>query len=500
MALVLANARVRAPDGVVDQIAIEDGRIVAVGGGVDAPQVDCGGMTIVPGFVDAHGHLLAYAASLVSVDCRGAPDIETIVRRVRERASTTPRGTWIRAYGYDENDLVEQRHPTRRDLDAAAPDHPVRLAHRGGHALVLNSPALATCGITTETESPPGGFLDREVPSGEPSGLLLEMGALVDGRMPALSDDDRARAVADAEARLIAAGVTAFHDAGATSGPREWDMLARLVREARFRPRLLAMTGWDAFASGEDIPSIAPEVAGRHVKITLSEIGEGVVPAPDDLARRVAAVHAAGVDVAIHAVTEGGVRAAVAAIGAALGSRPRAGHRHRIEHASICPPAVVRDVARLGITIVSQPLFLHENGDRYLRTVRDSDRASLYPFGAWERAGVAVGFGSDCPVAPPDPVMGVAAAVRRRSATGAAVAGDAMSFTAALTASTAGAARAMGIDDTAGALRPGLAADLAILSGDPEDDAAVRVVATFIAGQLAYAEPSFAELLQAVRQ
>src|SRR4030065_568905 len=85
-----------------------------------------------------------------------------------------------RRAGDGETDLAEQRHPTRWDLDAAAPDHPVRLIHHSGHACVLNSPALRLCSIDITTEEPPGGHLDRDTSSGEPTGLLLEMNDLVD--------------------------------------------------------------------------------------------------------------------------------------------------------------------------------------------------------------------------------------------------------------------------------------------------------------------------------
>ena len=86
----------------------------------------------------------------------------------------------MRAVGYSEVDLAEGRHPTRWDLDAAAPDHPVRLIHRSGHACVLNSLALRLCGVDIATEEPPGGYLERDTSSGEPTGLLLEMNELVE--------------------------------------------------------------------------------------------------------------------------------------------------------------------------------------------------------------------------------------------------------------------------------------------------------------------------------
>ena len=109
--------------------------------------IDCGGATLLPGLNDAHIHLLALASSLRPLDCsRGAvasiPDIQSLIRA---RAQATPPGQWLRCRGYDEFYLKEHRHPTRADLDAAAPHHPVRLDHRSGHACVQSGRICSHC-------------------------------------------------------------------------------------------------------------------------------------------------------------------------------------------------------------------------------------------------------------------------------------------------------------------------------------------------------------------
>ena len=168
--VIFTNARVLTMDP-----ACPNGDAVVVGGGViryvgpsegvrdwmgrGAEVVDCRGMTLLPGLHDAHCHLLATASALTGVDCR-APGVGSIIRLqqvVREEAGRREAGTWIRGFGYDERDLLEKRHPTRWDLDAAAPDHPVRIDHRSGHATVLNSRGLEMAGIRAETEDPPEG-------------------------------------------------------------------------------------------------------------------------------------------------------------------------------------------------------------------------------------------------------------------------------------------------------------------------------------------------------
>ncbi|HXH23426.1 MAG TPA: amidohydrolase family protein, partial [Dehalococcoidia bacterium] len=142
--LFLRNCRVYGRAG-ADAILIRGGRIASLGQEPDlereayswrAEDIDLRGRPVLPGFIDAHIHLLAYAARLRSVDCSSATSIAAIQARVRERAARLPPGTWVRAAGYDERALREGRHPTRRELDQAAPGHPVRLDHRSGHATV----------------------------------------------------------------------------------------------------------------------------------------------------------------------------------------------------------------------------------------------------------------------------------------------------------------------------------------------------------------------------
>src|SRR3972149_8465472 len=114
-----------------EAVAVRDGHIVAAGSdaevgealGRDAERIDCEGAVLLPAFIDAHCHLLAYAASLRSVDCTKARSIADIQDAIRRRASATPAGQWIRAFGYEETALVEGRHPNRADLEAAASRH-----------------------------------------------------------------------------------------------------------------------------------------------------------------------------------------------------------------------------------------------------------------------------------------------------------------------------------------------------------------------------------------
>jgi predicted amidohydrolase YtcJ len=474
--LLLHNARVITMDPALpraEAVAVHAGRIVAAGSAAeaaaaldgDAERFDCEGRALLPAFIDAHCHLLSYAASLRSIDCTGARSIADIQRLIRERAAVTPAGRWLRAFGYEETALAEGRHPNRHDLDVAAPERPVRLIHRSGHASILNSLALRMAGITIETEEPLGGFLDREVDTGEPSGLLIDMDAVIDRALPPLEYSELAGSVREASARFLEAGVVSIHDATATNGREAWSLFERLMADGALPLDVTMMEGIDHLG---ELPELACDGRLRRgaVKVVLSELGGSLSPDERELSSMVRSVHAAGRQVAIHAVGEEAVLAATRAIESALRERPRADHRHRIEHCSVLPERVAPRLAEIGVVVVSQPSFVEERGDRYLELVSEERQPKLYAFRTLVDAGVRFAAGSDAPVTQPSPLGAARAAARRRTASGRPLAhAQAVDPSEALRWWTAGAAYAGFQERERGAARPGMRADLVLLSG-----------------------------------
>lgn len=455
-----------------EAVAVGDGRIVAAGGEADAARaldsgaqrIDCAGGVLLPAFIDAHIHVLAYAASLRSLDCSAARSIAEIQASIRERAAATPSGAWVRAFGYEETQLAEQRHLNRHDLDAAAPARPVRLIHRGGHASVLNSLALRAAGIGIATEEPPGGYLERELDSGEPSGFVIGMERLIESAVPPLPYDEISSAVREANTRLLRAGIVCVQDATHTNGRAAWELFARLIEDGSLSlDVVLMMEGIERLG---ELPEQGADGRLRRgpVKIMLHESNGDVVPGEDDLRRAVAEAHGAGRQVAIHAVGEHAVEAAVRAIDAALGERPRADHRHRIEHCGVLPEGMAPRLAQLGVFVVSQPSFVYERGERYLQLIPETQLERLYALRTLSQAGVALAAGSDAPVAPPEPLASAAAAAERRSNAGRPVAPrQAIEAEEALGWWTPGAARAAFLERERGMVRAGLRADLVLL-------------------------------------
>jgi predicted amidohydrolase YtcJ len=395
-------------------------------------------------------------------------DIRSVLRR---KARTTPAGQWIRANGYHEFDLEQKRHPLRQDLDHAAPDHPVLLTHRTGHAHVLNSMALKLVGITNETGDPKGGLIDRDPTTGLPTGLVYEMGAFLAARIPSQDRKESEANIHQLDELLLSCGITTVHDASSRNGPLHLQAFDAWKAREVFHPRLYMMIGVEKFfAQNKDLKFQATNggpVQARGVKIILDETTGDLHPSQDQLNEWVAAIHRAGQQAIIHAITPEAVASACTAVESALGRSSRQEHRHRIEHCSVCPPSLAKRIAELGIHVVTQPGFVHANGDRYLQNVPPAELPFLYPLKLLLDNSVHVVGSSDSPIGPVMPLTAIGAAVTRKSRSGAPVIpGQGVGVLDAIAMYTRSAARALFCEKVFGTLTPGKRADLVVLNGD----------------------------------
>jgi predicted amidohydrolase YtcJ len=511
--LVFFNANVITADPKLPKaelVAISGHRIVFVGGNAMLDQlktpgtriVDCRGRTLLPGFIDAHCHVHAYAESLVSLRLSPKEQVHSIADiqcRIRDFSLSRPEGDWIRGKGYNEFYLAEGRHPNCRDLDVAAPRHPVKLTHRSGHAHVLNSLALEKVGITAETGDPPEGLIDRDAETGVPTGILYGMGEFLAARIPATDDRELERGVALANTELLSRGITSVQDASSINNWRRWEQFASWKERGIFHPRINMMPGLsgfvesEAWSSGIDIT----DLKAGGVKIIVGQVTGALQPSQDELNEQVSAINRAGLQAVIHAVEEPEIEAACNAIEFALCNHPRPDHRHRIEHCSVCPPHLQKKIAELAITVVTQPSFIFHSGDRYLQTVSPDQLKYLYPIGSLFRNRIRVGFSSDFPITDPNPLAGICAAVTRMTENDARVLPqEGIPVSDALRMYTLGAAAA-GFEETIkGSITPGKHADLVLLSENPcEVDAGsiknIRIVLTMLGGCVVWSDDVF---------
>lgn len=461
-----------------------------------APVHELGGRTVIPGLVDAHIHLSWYARGLGEVDLFEVPTRAEAVRRVAAFAKDTPPGVWIRGRGWWQELWEGQAFPTAADLDAAAPDNPVYLTAKSGHAAWVNAMALRMAGVTAGTPDPAGGQIVRDG-RGEPTGVLLENAMdLVANAIPDPTAEQIADWIEAAQARLWAAGLTGAHD---FDGPRCFEALQLLhARDALglrvlkhiqpaenlehalamglrwgFGDDMLRLGGLKIFADGALGPNTALMVEpyegqpeNRGVSVTdkeamyalVSKASAGGIPS---------AIHAIG-DRAVHDVLD--VFEAVRREEQARGVAPDA-MRHRIEHVQIIHPDDRRRLGQLGVIASMQPI--HATGDMEAADRYWGDRAQWsYNWRVQLDAGARLAFGSDAPVEPVEPLWGLHAAVTRRKADGRPGPNGwrpegGVTVQEALAAYTTGPAYAAGLEDRLGRLAPGYLADLVALEDDP---------------------------------
>ena len=488
-------------------VYIRSGRILKVSGrdidpasaGPGARVIDCAGKTVIPAFHDAHCHILGYAESLLNIDVSptSVRSIEDIAGRIKEAAATLPAGSWIRCAGYNEFYLSEKRHPTRHDLDRATAAHPVKLTHRSGHAHVLNSLALQLAGIGNESEEPPGGMIERNLETGEPSGLLYGMGTYLAQRIASAGDDELDAAMARAGRTLLSLGITIIQDASPGNGMARWNRFIGWKRERLFAPRVVMMFGAGELASLQGRQPFYDKATGLGsgaVKIMIDEVKGSLNPPQEELNRLTAGIHRRRLQAALHAVEETTVEAAVTALEYALQECPGRGHRHRLEHCSVCTPAMARRLARIAAGVVTNPAFIYYSGERYIAEVPPHQLKHLYAINTLLKTGVSVAAGSDAPVASPDPLKGIYAAATRHTGTGQTVTpGEAISVLDALKLYTINAAYSCFREKQTGSIAKGKWADLVVLNGDPlqvspHELKSLKVEMTVLEGEVVYSE------------
>jgi len=514
--LIFHNANAITMDPVhsrAELIAIQDGKILLTGGNEllssltsrKTRAVDCAGRTVLPGFIDAHCHLHAYAESLVSLNLspkEGVRSISVIQEKIRRLCEKLPPGNWIRGKSYNEFYLAERRHPDRRDLDAAALLHPVKLTHRSGHAHVLNSLALKIAGIGEETGDPPGGMIDRDS-TGLPTGILYGLGSYLAERIPPLDEAETERGAVLANEKLLSCGITSVQDASPVNGPAQWRRFVKWKVNGILQPRITMMTGLDSSAVPDPLDWSsqlgADELRLGGTKIIANEVTGSLHPTQKELDEAVCAIHAAGRQAAIHAIEEPVIEAALRAIESALKRNFRKDHRHRIEHCSLCRPELLRRLARAGVTVVTQPAFIYFSGDRYLQTVPPDQLEYLYPVRSMLDAGLLVGAGSDCPIADPNPLLSMWAAITRMTEEGAALPQQRIGLLDAIKLHTINAAASAFEDGIKGSLTPGKAADVVMLSenifeADQGRIKDVQVVLTVLGGEVVRSSSSISNL------
>ena len=508
--LILKNANVITVDPgqpTAGMVAIKGDKILLVAGGESLESVrgaktrviDCRGKAVVPGFIDAHCHIFSFIRKLLSIDLSPplVSSISDIKAAISRKAQDTPSGQWLAGTDYNDFYLAEKRHPNRWDIDEVAPHHPVVLSHRSLHACVLNSQALYLAGITRETPEPPGALIDRDLNSGEPTGILFEMlGPIREKVMPALSEAELTSSMALANRHYVCQGLTSLQDATIVNDLNRWQTYRHFKDSGKLEIRLYMMCGLDTVSqfqeAGLTFGSGDRQLRLGGIKMILGEASGRLYPPQPELNQQVFDAHRAGFQLAIHAIQQSTVEAAITALEYAQNQLPQAGQRHRIEHCSECPPRLLERLKRLQAVVVTQPPFLYYSGERYLAMVPADRLPWLYRIGSFLNGGLVVAGSSDSPIVSDNPLVGICAAVTRQAESGHLLAPEErISASQALAMYTINAAYASFEEDIKGSITPGKLADMVLLSDDPtrtppERIKDIRVEMTIIGGKVVY--------------
>ena len=524
------NARIYTADRAgswATAVLVEDDRFAAVGPAdavrAAAPPgtevVDLGGRAVVPGLIDAHNHFLQTSHCLTWVDARfpGVSNVAGLVALIERAAAVQPAGRWIEAFGLDPAKFPAGQQPTRLDLDRATTDHPVLVRHVSGHHALVNSTAIRQR-IGEDAADPQGGRLARDG-SGKLTGwcldaameLVLPVALDVGNHGPNIHFDaaleDLVAALPRGSREYLAAGITTVCDAQVSR--RE----LTAYRESRSRGtlgiRVVCMPlshQLDAFLAtgtagplGDDRLAIGPmkfyadgalsgNTACFRVPYGEQHEFEGILyHQPEELTSLVGRAEADGWQVGIHAQGDRAIEMSLDAIEA--GGRAHGG-RHRLEHAGY-PADQLERIARLGVIPVSQPGYLYDFGDAFLRTL--GDRAhQLLPLRSELELGIPVVLSSDSFVTSYRPLHHIAAAVSRRTRTGQPIGADqALTVEEAIRGYTIDAARSFFAEDRLGSIEPGKLADFVVFETDPfavapEHLADVGIRTTVLGGEVAY--------------
>jgi len=427
---------------------------------------------VTPGLHDAHVHPVAWGQALTELRLDGLSDPRQVADRVAERSAVTPPGTWIRGGGY-----LFDHHPDGALLDSAAPHHPVLLTSRDMHAGWANRAALGEAGFAHGSADPPGGVLLRGA-DGTPTGTLLE-GAVtaVAAALPPPSRADLERGLADFARRgytavhamtFEPAGALAWYEALAQTDAlplRVWYAVPRDAWRSTVPGRRgdhLDVAAVKLFVDG----ALGSRTAWMHEPYADGGLGLNVAPV-DELERELVAAVAAGWGAAIHAIGTRAVAEAIALLGRVA---PPAARLLRLEHVQHVRDAELTRLPGCAVALSLQPVHLLADADLVRRHLpgREREAFRLHDLAA---TGLAVAFGSDAPVADPDPIAGLGAATAHPLSPG-----QSLTEEKALAAFTRGAARAAGWSDC-GTLAAGARADLTLWEND-------RVVGRVFRGRL----------------
>ncbi len=504
-------------------IILTGGKITEVGsvGEISVPRyskiIDIQGKTVIPSFIDSHTHFILMGDRiLTTLNLSMTKSPSEIMSRVKTRLKELPKGVWLTGHGWDESTWMEKRYPTKFDLDLVSPKNPVILTPYYGHLMVVNTQALKAAKITKETPDPPGGQIDRDPQTMEPTGILREEAmTLIDSVRPSRTKNESLTAIQRACEIVLSWGCSSIHELGVNS--IDFSAYQAALESGILKVRTYIMPDCqftESMLDGLETLGIKTRFGNEFLRIGAVKIYiDGSIGArtavfseaysdessifgsftisPQELEQRVMRAHKLGMQVAIHAIGDRGIDEALNAIETSLKREPRTNHRHRVEHCEVLNEEQIIRIKQLGVVPSMQPNFIGEwgqHGGMYEQRLGQNRLKLCNPYRQLLDEEIVVAFGSDsgyCPPWPFNPLYGLWAAVNHP------IEENRISVEEAVKCYTLNGAYASFEDDMKGSIELGKLADITVLSNDLSSISTaqiknVKVELTIVNGKVCY--------------
>lgn len=487
LALINANIRTMNPrQPVAKAVAITKNKILKVGTnqeinpliGKKTRVIDLKGKTVLPGLIDTHVHVVDFGRCLLWLDLTSAKSIGELQSLLKEKAKKTSAGKWIVGRGWNQNRFKEKRMPNTADLDAASLDNPVILYHDSAMICAVNSLALKLAGVTETTAVPLGGAIDKSGETGKLTGILRDSATnLVWQAVAEPSLDELLEGALLALQKIVEAGITSIH--WIVISENELPIIQKLhdrgllpVRVNVIVPEELIQKSTPLKSSSNSMLRLGGAIifVDGYLDSKTAALNEPYSDEPSNsgkllytnetLTTSVKEVMAAGVQPVIHAM---GDKAVETALNAIEQTQKSGNMRFRIEQAALLNPQLIQRLKTANVVVTVQPTVIATEFSVWAATKRLGERAKLlHPLKTLFDAGVKVAGGSDCPMEPLNPLLGVQDVVERKS-----FSEQRLSVEEALKMYTIDAAYCSGEENVKGSIEEGKLADFTVLEADP---------------------------------
>lgn len=478
-------------------VAIIDGKFFAVGDDKEilalatarTRKVDLGGKVVVPGFIDAHSHPGSSGLQhLREVDC-DLRSIKEIQNAIAKRAAQTPTGNWVLGFKYDDTKTSEGRIVNIADLDLAAPDHPVRIQHRGGHTIYVNSLAMKLAGVAETTPDPQGGMFDRDTSTKKLNGRVKESACNAFEKIipHSYTRDDLREGVKLISKMMSKTGITSVHDA---YGSPEYLRAFQDAHEAGdLSLRVYCLIGYTHIdkmleagirtGMGNEWVRVGAmkltcdgSISERTARLSQPYIGRPndygiLVMTEDQLYGYAKKAHDADWQIGVHSNGDVGIDTTLRVFERLQKERPRKDPRFRIEHCTLINDSLVQRMKTLGVIPTPFSTYVYYHGEK-MREYGEERLKNMFALRSFLNAGIRPTQASDYPPGPFEPMMALQSSVTRTDIKGTVWgANQKVTVEEAIRIGTINGAYASYEENSKGSIETGKLADLVVLGRDP---------------------------------